>query len=369
MTLNPYIQAFDDGREPTLETLGGKGASLVSMTAAGMPVPPGFVVTTASFDAFVEEAGIAQHISTLLDGLDAEDVAEVDRVSAAIREDLCRRPVPAAAREAVMEAYADLMAACGAEVPVAVRSSATAEDLPDASFAGQQDTYLWLTGREAVTEHIRQCWASLYTSRAIIYRLKNGIPNEGLSMAVVVQKMVNARAAGVAITMNPANGDRSKITIDASWGVGEMVVSGQVTPDNILLDKITLQVVSEHLGDKHAELVPDPATGTLVEREVPAERTGIRCLTDTELTAVAQMAKRAEKHYKCPQDIEWALDADLPDGENLLLLQSRPETVHSNGKGTTGQQAGHTAPAAASAPAPGGFDLSSITSSLTGAGK
>nr|WP_210417231.1 PEP/pyruvate-binding domain-containing protein [Citricoccus sp. SGAir0253] len=365
MQHSQYVQAFDDGREPALETLGGKGASLVSMTAAGMPVPPGFVVTTASFDAFVAEAGIAEHVHSLLEGLDAEDVAEVDRVSAAIREDLCSRPVPTAAREAVLAAVAALMEQCGGEVPVAVRSSATAEDLPEASFAGQQDTYLWLTGQDAITEHIRKCWASLYTSRAIIYRLRNGIPNEGLSMAVVVQKMVNARVAGVAITMNPANGDRSKITVDASWGVGEMVVSGQVTPDNVLLDKITLQVVSEHLGDKHAELVPDATAGALVEREVPAERAGIRCLTDAELTAVAQMAKRAEKHYRCPQDIEWALDADLPAGQDLLLLQSRPETVHSHKAATARPAAQPASPAATT----GGFDLSSITSSLTGAGK
>ena len=233
-------------------------------------------------------------------------------------------------RELTITAYESLMSRFEAPVPVAVRSSATAEDLPDASFAGQQDTYLWLDGVKAVTEHIRQCWASLFTSRAIIYRLKNNIPNEGLSMAVVVQKMVNARVSGVAITMDPTNGDRSKITIDSSYGVGEMVVSGQVTPDNIMLDKVTLAVISEHLGDKHAELVPDAVAGRLVEREVDAERRGRRSLTDAELTAVAQMAKRAEKHYKCPQDIEWALDADLPDGENLLLLQSRPETVHSS---------------------------------------
>jgi pyruvate, water dikinase len=362
-----YIQTFDDGREPALEPLGGKGASLVSMTAAGMPVPPGFVVTTASFDAFVAEAGIADHIQALLRGLDPEDVKEVDRVSAAIRDDLCSRPVPSAARSAVVEAFAELMDQCGGDVPVAVRSSATAEDLPDASFAGQQDTYLWLTGLASVTEHIRKCWASLYTSRAIIYRLKNNIPDEGLSMAVVVQKMVNARVAGVAITMNPANGDRSKLTIDSSWGVGEMVVSGQVTPDNIILDKITLQVVSEHIGDKHAELVPDADTQSLVERDVPAERAGIRSLTDDELKAVAQMAKRAEKHYKCPQDIEWALDADLPDGENLLLLQSRPETVHSGG--TAGQQPAAPAPSEPKKPATGAFDLGSITQSLMGTQK
>ena len=208
---------------------------------------------------------------------------------------------------------------------------ATAEDLPDASFAGQQDTYLWLDGVDAVAEHVRRCWASLYTSRAIIYRLKNDIPNEGLSMAVVVQKMVNARVSGVAMTMDPSNGDRSKITIDASYGVGEMVVSGQVTPDNL------------HAGQGHADghLPSTSATSTPSSSRTP--RPAIwssgkstpsaaprRCLTDAELTAVAQMAKRAEKHYKCPQDIEWALDTDLPDGENLLLLQSRPETVHSS---------------------------------------
>ena len=358
-----FVQHFDDGREPTLETLGGKGASLVSMTAAGMPVPPGFVVTTESFDAFIREAGIADQLHEALEGIDADDVAAVEKLSAEIREALCSLPVPTAARTAVLEAHAQLMEQCGGEVPVAVRSSATAEDLPDASFAGQQDTYLWQIGIDAVTEHIRKCWASLYTARAIIYRLKNNIPNEGLSMAVVVQKMVNARVAGVAMTLNPSNGDRSKVTIDSSWGVGEMVVSGEVTPDNIILDKVTLQVVSEHLGDKHHELVPDAASGSLVRRDVSPERAATRSLTDDELVQVATMAKRAEKHYRCPQDIEWALDADLPDGENLLLLQSRPETVHSNG-----------APQKPAAPAPqpvaagaGGFNLGSLTSTILAA--
>jgi pyruvate,water dikinase len=188
--------------------------------------------------------------------------------------------------------------------------------------------------------------------------------------------------------MDPANGDRSKITIDSSYGVGEMVVSGQVTPDNIVLDKVTLALVSDHLGDKHAELVPDSAARTLVEREVDAERRARRSLSDEEVKAVALMAKRAEKHYKCPQDVEWALDADLPDGENLLLLQSRPETVHSSKPtvtaasstggyaaafGATGTKAGptmDTTPSAGSTPttnsaaASGGFSLGSITASL-----
>lgn len=330
MQSNDYIQFFDGGIEPRLENLGGKGASLVTMTGAGMPVPPGFVVTTAVFDAFMGAAGITKHICALLENLDPENVAEVDRVSAQIRADIISRPVPAELRALAKEAYGSLMGRFEQPVPVAVRSSATAEDLPDASFAGQQDTYLWLNGFDSVGEHIRQCWASLYTTRAILYRLKNNIPDEGLSMAVVVQKMVNAKTAGVAITMDPATGDRSKITIDASYGVGEMVVSGLVTPDNIQLDKVTLALIHETIGGKHAELVPDPGSASLVEREVDAGRRAVRCLSDDELLAVAQMAKRAEKHYKCPQDVEWALDRDLPDGGNLLLLQSRPETVHSS---------------------------------------
>jgi pyruvate, water dikinase len=381
MESNQYIQFFDGGIEPTLEALGGKGSSLVTMTSAGMPVPPGFVVTTAAFDEFMSEAGITQEIHDLLEGLDPEDVAEMEKVSAGIRADICSKPVPESLRAQTLAAYEALMARFEEAVPVAVRSSATAEDLPDASFAGQQDTYLWLEGAKAVTEHIRQCWASLFTARAIIYRLKNGIPNEGLSMAVVVQKMVNSKVSGVAMTLDPANGDRSKITIDSSYGVGEMVVSGQVTPDNIVLDKVTLAVVREHLGDKHAELVPDRSAHTLVEREVDEERRGRRSLTDDELTAVASMAKRAEKHYKCPQDIEWALDADLPDGENLLLLQSRPETVHSSKaaapKASTGGYAaafgavpaagtvGTAGTAGSGTPAAGtGFSLGSITASL-----
>ncbi|MCK6210124.1 phosphoenolpyruvate synthase [Georgenia sp. EYE_87] len=325
------------------------------MTAASMPVPPGFAVTTALYDAFLAEAGIADDIARLLAGLDADDVTHVDAVSAQIRDEICSRPIPEPLRVATRAAYDELMARCGGEVPVAVRSSATAEDLPDASFAGQQDTYLWLTGWDEVREHIRRCWASLYTSRAIIYRLRNGIVDDGLSIAVAVQKMVNARTSGVAMTLDPTTGDRSKIVIDASYGLGEMVVSGQVTPDNIALDKVMLTVVTETLGDKHAELVPDRESRRLVEREVDAERRARRCLTDAELREVAAMAKRAEKHYRCPQDIEWAIDDDLPAGENLLLLQSRPETVWS------------AKPAAAPGPASSAGGISGFTSVLLGA--
>ncbi len=350
-----YVVFFDSDREPRLDELGGKCASLVSMTAAGMPVPPGFALTTAAFDDFIDGTGLRAEVAEKLSGVDPDDVDSVERISAEIREAICSRDVPASLQNVLRRAYDSLMSRFSEEVPLAVRSSATAEDLPDASFAGQQDTYLWLRGYEEVQKHARQCWASLYTSRAILYRLRNDIPETDLSMAIAVQKMVNARSAGVAMTLDPANGDRSKIVIDSSWGVGEMVVSGLVTPDNILLDKVMLTVVRETIGDKHAELVPDADAGALVEREVPGDRRAIRSLTDDELQAVAAMAKRAEKHYGSPQDVEWAIDADLPDGQNLLMLQSRPETVHSQ---TTPD------PAPATTPAAGGF-MSGITSSLT----
>ncbi len=352
---SPYIVFFDDDQEPTLELLGGKCASLVTMTAAGMPVPPGFAVTTASYDHFVRESGLGTQIEECLAGLDPEDLASVDRVSAEIREQIETRPVPTVVHDCLTTAYAALQSRFEDETPVAVRSSATAEDLPDASFAGQQDTYLWLTGYNAVREHVRLCWASLYTSRAILYRLRNNIPEKDLSMAVAVQKMVNAKSSGVAMTLDPTTGDRSKIVIDASYGVGEMVVSGTVTPDNILLDKVMLSVVRVIIGDKHAELVVDASGQRLVEREVDAERRAARCLSDAELLAVATMAKRAEKHYKCPQDIEWAFDKDLPDGEDLLLLQSRPETVHSP----------KTPEAATSPAASSGYAFPGLTTSIS----
>ena len=326
----PLTQFFDEGLPSDHELLGGKCASLVTMTAAGMPVPPGFAVTTATYDEFVGDSGLAARITEALASLDPDDVANVDRVSQRIRDAICRVEVSERLRDSFEDAWHRLQSRFAEPVPVAVRSSATAEDLPDASFAGQQDTYLWLTEKSEVREHIRKCWASLYTSRAITYRLKNDIPEEGLSMAVAVQKMVSASTAGVAMTLNPSTGDRSKIVIDASWGIGESVVSGHVTPDNVMLDKVLLSVVSEHIGDKHIELVPDPAQRGLVEREVEAERRTVRCLDDAQLLAVAELAKRAERHYGTPQDIEWAIDRDLPDGENLLLLQARPETVHSS---------------------------------------
>lgn len=336
MAQHRFVQFFDEDAPVSIERLGGKCASLATMTGAGMPVPPGFAVTTEAFDAFLEESGIAGDIEQRLARIDIDRIDRVDVISSAIRERIAYHRVPDAVRAEVIEAYRELQSRFDTEVPLAVRSSATAEDLPGASFAGQQDTYLWVVGEESTLSHIRRCWASLFTSRAIIYRLKNDIPHTGLSMSVGVMKMVNSATSGVAMTLNPVNGDRSKVVVDASYGVGEMVVSGEVTPDNLVVDKVMRTITGRTIGDKHAELVPEPEAGHLLRRDVEQDRRERCCLSDEQILAVADLAVAAEKHYDCPQDIEWAFDADLPEGENLLLLQARPETVHSKKTPTVG---------------------------------
>jgi pyruvate, water dikinase len=313
--------------------VGGKCASLGDMTQAGVAVPPGFAVTTDAYQAMLDQYDLRVEIARHLAGVDPFDLDQIDRAAQAIRIRIRGHKLPAGVEAAIRAAYAVM----GSDMPVAVRSSATAEDLPDASFAGQQDTYLWVKGADDVVDKVRDCWASLYTTRAVAYREKNRIPQDVL-MSVAVQKMVNARTAGVAMSIDPVNGDRTKIVIDASWGLGEMVVSGLVTPDNFTVEKVMETIIARKVSDKHVELVGDPVAGAAVEREVPEDRRRAQCLTDTEVLAVARLVKRLERQNKCPQDVEWAFDADLPDGENLLALQSRPETIWSQKKADAPKQ-------------------------------
>jgi pyruvate, water dikinase len=326
-----YTLDFSAISQADFARVGGKCASLGEMTQAGVAVPPGFAVTTDAYQAMLDHHGLKAEIERHLTGVDPFDFDQVDRAAQAIRIRIRSHKLPVEVEAAIRKAYAGMEAEMGPATPVAVRSSATAEDLPDASFAGQQDTYLWVKGADAVVEKVRDCWASLYTTRAVAYREKNRIPQDVL-MSVGVQKMVNARAAGVAMTIDPINGDRTKIVIDASWGLGEMVVSGVVTPDNFTVEKVLEEIIARKISDKHVELVGDPVAGEAVEREVPEDRRSAQCLSDAEVIAVARLAKRLEKQNKCPQDVEWAIDADLPDGQNLLALQSRPETIWSQKK-------------------------------------
>jgi pyruvate,water dikinase len=316
-----WFDAYEESHGPLV---GGKCSSLGVMTAAGLPVPPGFAVTTEAFALAVEH--LRPQIDAHLTALDHNDTDALDAASAALRALVESAPLPDGPVAAISAAYDELSARCStADVPVAVRSSATAEDLPDASFAGQQDTFLWIRGAADVLDHIRKCWSSMYTARAIAYRAERGFDHGEVLMSVAVQKMVNPVAAGVAFTLNPINGDRSKIAIDASWGLGEAVVSGEVTPDNYLLDKVIFEIVNRTVSPKHVEVVVE--ADRTAWRDVEPERQTQPCLSDDQLKTVARLAKRAEKHYGRPQDVEWAWDADLNDA---VLLQARPETVWSN---------------------------------------
>lgn len=323
--MTAFILHFGNIGSPDHARVGGKCASLGEMTQAGIAVPPGFAVTTDAYLSMLDETGLRREIEAQLASTDFDDVLSLERSAQAIQIRFRSHRLPASVEAAIRAGYNAL----GDDLPVAVRSSATAEDLPDASFAGQQDTYLWVVGADAVVEHVRDCWASLFAARAMKYRHDHDLGQIEVLMSVAVQKMVNAQTAGVAMTLDPLTGDRTRIVIDASYGLGELVVSGVVTPDNFTVEKVLMEIVDRKISDKHIELVPDIAAATTVEREVAADRRNAPCLTDAQVIAVAKLAKTLERNNKCPQDVEWAFDADLPDGENLVALQSRPETVWS----------------------------------------
>jgi pyruvate, water dikinase len=322
-----YTFAFDQSDEVDPQRLGRKCVSLVALTAAGIPVPPGFVLTSEAYASLLEVNALNNRLERLLRRLDSTDLRSVEALSAQMRSAILEQNLPPDVDAAIRWAFARLSDRCGGQVPVAVRSSATAEDLPEASFAGQQDTYLWVSGVDAVLHAVRRCWASLFNARAVIYRADHGIVHRDVLMAVGVQKMVNARIAGVAMTLDPSNGDRSKIVIDASWGVAELVVSGEITPDNYVVDKVMLTPVRSRIAEKREMLMPDREKGRLVRRLVPPALRAVPCLTPHEQTAVARLAKAVERHYRTPQDIEWAIDTDLPASDNIVLLQGCPETV------------------------------------------
>lgn len=300
-------------------TVGGKGGSLGELTQAGIAVPPGFVVTTSAFEQFLEALEARSPVRSQVEALDPNDLGAATRLSEGLRRRVIEEPMPDAVEQAIRAAHAEL---CPSDEPVAVRSSATTEDADDASFAGLQDTFLWVLGADDMVTKVRECWGSLYSVESMTYRRKQGLPEEGVAMAVVVQQMVDAMCAGVMFTRSPLTGDKSVITIEGAWGLGSAVVSGEVTPDRWVLGKITGEISVRDISDKHARQVPAPGGGI---HEVANEE-AVRnqpCLTDDLLMALREVGRRIERHYGKPQDIEWALDQE----GNVLLLQSRPETV------------------------------------------
>ena len=328
---SPFILWFEECDESSLPLVGGKNMSLGRMTTAGIPVPPGFAITTKAYEKLLTKGSITNEIQEILAAIDPENLTTVQEAGKAVRELIRSVPVPDDAQEAITQAYDSLCKKCNlAELPVAVRSSATAEDLPGASFAGQHETYLWIMGPHEVVESTRNCWASLFTDRAITYRFKMGFPHEQVLISVGVQKMVSARTAGVMFTLNPLTGDRSKIILDANWGLGESVVRGEVTPDNYLVDKVTFDISRRTISPKTVEYIVDRETGEVVQSEVPPERQEEPCLNDEEIQELTRLGKLIEKYYGGqPQDVEWAVDQDLSFPESILILQSRPETVWS----------------------------------------
>jgi pyruvate, water dikinase len=325
-----YIIHFGDATKDDHSRLGGKCAGLATLIATGATVPSGFAVTTHAYGDMLAVYGLQDEIQKRVDRVSPDDVAGQAVVAEEIQNLIKSRPVPEAICEAVHSGYEALCTRNGVNLPVAVRSSGTAEDLPEASFAGQGDTYLWTVGAEAVVDRVRACWASMFTARAIAYRAKQGLGQLELLMAVGVQEMVNASAAGVAMSLDPSNGDRSKIVIESVWGLGEPLVSGHVTPDYFVIDKVLLEPVKRTIGPKLQELVADPVAGRTVMRDVEESRRKQSSLSEAQLRAVARVVKSVEKSLGVPQDIEWAIDAKRQDDEGVVLLQSRPETVWSN---------------------------------------
>lgn len=333
-----YTVDFARLRAGDREIAGGKCASLGELIAAGLPVPGGFAVTVAAFEDFRDASALRDELGEIVRGAAAGDAGASalqsahERAAALIMD----RPLLSAIEREIREAYLELSrTVAGARgtggeqgVAVAVRSSAVDEDGDAASFAGQQETFLWVVGADEVVAKVRECWASLYTPQAIAYRSSMEAADGAAAsrISVAVQVMAEADVAGVTFTVSPSTGDRSVVAINASYGLGQAVVSGEVTPDEYRLSKADLRITSARIAEKGHEYVPAADHRGVVLREVERARREVAALSDDEVRLVAEIGLRVEAHYGCPQDIEWALERRADGEAAVMLLQSRPET-------------------------------------------
>ncbi|MBQ0059600.1 MAG: hypothetical protein KBS83_06570 [Lachnospiraceae bacterium] len=301
---------------------GGKGASLCKMFQAGMPVPDGFNCCAEMFDAFMEANGLWDTVYELTDNVIWDEGAEQTRTLSAagakLREMVAAAPMPADMEQMLVDNYLKL----GDNVPVAVRSSGTAEDLEDASFAGQQETFLYVIGKEEVVKFVKECWASLYNDNAIYYRHKNNFAERDISIAVVVMKMVNSEKSGVMFSVNPINKAADEVLMEAAWGLGEAVVQGIVNPDNYVVNKNDYSFKMKYVASKDIMVIRASERGGSKEVPVPENIKNDPVLTDDEVRQLVDLAIKAEQYYGKPQDLEWAFE----DGR-MYLLQSRPITT------------------------------------------
>lgn len=326
MQLQPIITWFKDIDKGDIDSVGGKGANLGEMTRAGFPVPGGFVVTVASYREFMSVAGIQHEIENVLHGLDVNDSKKLEAASKKIEKIITRSKFPPDIAGEVIKAYFKLSGGSMKSALVAVRSSATAEDLPGASFAGQQSTFLNVKGEANVIEKIKEAWASLFTARAIFYRATHKFDHFKVGIAVPVQKMVASEKSGVMFTINPVTGDKNSVTIEAIFGLGEMIVQGAVTPDHYEVDKKTGEILVKEIHTQE-KLMRLQQTENVIRSLSQREGSKVK-LTDKEIAKLAELGKNLEKHYFFPQDSEWAIE-----GGRVYLVQTRPVTT--TGKPTT----------------------------------
>ncbi|HEY8476556.1 MAG TPA: PEP/pyruvate-binding domain-containing protein, partial [Chloroflexota bacterium] len=318
----PFVRWFEELSRDDVPVAGGKGANLGEMTRAGLPVPPGYVVAVDAYRRFLQASGIADEVAARLARLDVDDPAQLRDVSEALQALVRRAPVPDEVRQAIVGAYGELSRRRGVgQEFVAVRSSATVEDTAQFSFAGMFQSFLNVRGPDDLVRSVKACWASLFGARVLFYRIKQGLGGEQL-IAVVVQAMVNADRSGVLFTVDPATNDPRVLVIEAAWGLGEVVVGGQVTPDRYEVDKETLALVRKSIGRKDFMLVRDERTGETVRVELPEERATAQVLSEGEVRTLAELGKRDEAHYGTPQDAEWAIE-----GGTVYLVQTRPVTT------------------------------------------
>jgi pyruvate,water dikinase len=300
---------------------GGKGANLGELTAAGLPVPPGFVIGAPAYAAFCDDTGLRGRIAARLAGLDVDDTAALEQASREVREEIEQEPIPEWLASRIRSAYVDLVGA-GSEAPVAVRSSATAEDSESASFAGMNETLLNVRGDDALLDAVRTCWSSLFGARTIYYRTRRGFGQADMDIAVVVQRQIQSTRSGVMFTIDPSTGDRERLVIEGAFGLGESVVSGSVSPDRYVVRKDGLAIDRREVRRKELEIVSLPGGGTET-RELDAAAGNRPVLSDEEVREVADFGVRIERHYGSPQDTEWAFD----DAGEVWMLQSRPVTT------------------------------------------
>lgn len=306
-----------DSPDVTLDLVGGKGASFARLAVADLPVPPGFHITTHAYRRFIDENHLGDSILSLAAQVNTDDPTTLDAASAQIHSLITQGAIPDDIAELIRKSYTELGQN---DSPVAVRSSATAEDLPEMSFAGQQETYLNVRGSDHVLETVKRCWASLWTARAIGYRIRNNIPPEDVALAVVVQQLVPADVAGILFTTNPVTGERDKMVINAAWGLGEAIVGGHVTPDTFIVNKQTTIIESQEIADKEMMTVRSPE-GTH-EEPVPVDKRKQSTLSPKQAIELSKLGLQIEQLYQRPMDIEWAMQSG-----HFFILQARPITA------------------------------------------